>query len=81
MFGFFSKNKKDKLPLLVDLNDEPLSVGDIVDVFRYELGRSKLIIVDETYFYQSIESGKQVSWLKMIDASSERQKVKKIASE
>jgi hypothetical protein len=81
MFGFFSKNKKDKLPLLVDINDNPLSVGDIVDVFRYELGRSKLIIVDETYFYQSIESGKQVSWLKMIDASSERQKVKKIGSE
>ncbi|HNP17905.1 MAG TPA: hypothetical protein PKL31_05680 [Fulvivirga sp.] len=81
MFGFFSKNKKDKLPLLTDLNNNPLIVGDIVDVFRYELGRSKLIIVDETYYYQSIESGEKVSWLKMIDASSENQKVKKIIDE
>ncbi len=81
MFGFFSKNKKDKLPLLADLNNNPLFVGDIVDVFRYELGRSKLIIVDETYYYQSIESGEKVSWLKMIDASSENQKVKKIIDE
>ncbi|WP_246202928.1 hypothetical protein [Fulvivirga lutimaris] len=81
MFGLFKKNKKDKLPQLTDIDDNPLVVGDLVDVLRYELGKCKLVVVEESYFYESIKSGEQVSWLKMIDASTDRQKVKKIISD
>lgn len=78
MFGLFKKNKKDKLPHLTDIDDNPLVVGDLVDALRYELGKCKLMVVEESYFYESIKSGEKVSWLKMIDASTDRQKVKKI---
>ncbi|MEQ8924866.1 MAG: hypothetical protein RLO81_03575 [Fulvivirga sp.] len=78
MFGLFKKKEKDTLPALFDLDNNPLMEGDLVEVLRYELGKSKLILVDKVYYYQSVKSGKQISWLKMIDASSDRQKVKKI---
>ncbi len=81
MFGLFKKNKKDTLPKLTDLDDKLLVPGDIVDVLRYELGRSKLLLIDNVYFYESIKTGEKVSWLKMIDASSDRQKVKKVIEE
>lgn len=78
MFGLFKKKEKDNLPILTDLDDNPLAQGDIVEALRYELGKCRIILVDKVYYYQSIDSGKQVSWLKMIDASSDRQKVKKV---
>ncbi len=81
MFGLFKKKKKDTLPQLTDLDDKLLVPGDIVEVLRYELGTSKLILVDDVYFYESIKTGEKVSWLKMIDASSDRQKVKKVEEE
>ncbi len=78
MFGLFKKKeKKDKLPQLLDLNSEPLQEGDIVEALRYELGKCRLLRVNEEYIYESLDSGKQVSWLKMIDASTDNQKVKK----
>ena len=78
MFGLFKKKETNNLPQLSDLDDNPLNQGDIVEVLRYELGKCKLILLDNVYYYESLENGKQVSWLKMIDASSDRQKVKKI---
>ncbi len=81
MFGLFKKKEKDTLPQLTDLNNNPLAPGDLVEVLRYDLGKSKLILVDNIYYYESIKSGEQVSWLKMIDASSDNQKVKKIIAE
>lgn len=81
MFGLFKKNKKEKLPRLTDIDDNPLAAGDLVDVLRYELGKCKLVVVEESYFYESLKSGEQVSWLKMIDASTDRQKVKKIITD
>ena len=78
MFGLFKKKeKKEKLPQLLDLNSEPLQEGDIVEALRYELGKCRLLLVNEEYIYESLDSGKQVSWLKMIDASTDNQKVKK----
>ncbi len=78
MFGWFKKkDKKEKLPQLLDLNNTPLQEGDIVDALRYELGKCRLLLVDEEYIYESIDTGEQVSWLKMIDASTDNQKVKK----
>ena len=78
MFGLFKKKEKDSLPVLTDLDDNPIMQGDIVEAFRYELGKCKLILVDKVYYYESLTDGKQVSWLKMIDASTDRQKVKKV---
>ena len=81
MFGLFKKKeKKDKLPQLMDLNNNPLMEGDLVEALRYELGRCKILLIDEQYVYESVSSGKQVSWLKMIDASTDNQKVKKVES-
>ena len=81
MFNLFKKKKKgDDLPNLADIDDNLLQEGDEVEALRYELGRCKLILLEKSYYYESLSSGKQVSWLKMIDASTERQKVKKIGA-
>ena len=78
MFNFLKRNKKEKLPQLTDMNGDLLKHGDIVEAYRYDLGKCKLILVEETYYYESFDSGEQVSWLKMIDASNDRQKAKKL---
>lgn len=81
MFNFFKRKKKDKSanqPLLADLNGEPLMDGDIVMSFRYEMGKCKVIQDDKGISYESLETGKQVRWTLMIDASTDLQKVKKI---
>lgn len=81
MFGLFKKKKnQSRLPALNDLENNPLNEGDLVEAFRYELGKCKLLVKDESYVYESLNSGEQVSWLKMIDAATDNQKVKKIAS-
>ena len=82
MLGFFKKdkNKKPSLPDLVDLKNNTILEGDRVTALRYDLGTCKLIVVDDKYLYESEDSGEQVSWLKMIDASTDRQKVEKIVS-
>ncbi|ELR68094.1 hypothetical protein C900_01173 [Fulvivirga imtechensis AK7] len=81
MFGLFKKKKKEPgLPAINDLDNNPLKEGDLVEALRYDLGQCKLLVVDNAYIYESLSSGKQVSWLKMIDASTDNQKVKKILS-
>lgn len=82
MFNLFKKRpdngKNLSLPELFDLNDKQLQVGDKVESLRYELGKSELILEDGHYYYQSLETGKKVIWLKMVDAITEKQKVKKL---
>lgn len=85
LFDFFksqkdqSKKKEDvNKPILADLEQNPLQVGDIVEALRYDLGRSKLIEGPTGYEYESLETGIRVSWLRMIDAATQLQKVKKI---
>ena len=80
MFNLFKKKRKEEpnLPELVDLNNLPLQEGDEVESLRYDLGRCRLILSDGSYVYESLTSGERVSWLKMIDAATENQKVKKI---
>lgn len=81
MFGLFRKKKKEPgLPALTDLENNPLQEGDVVEALRYDLGQCRLIIKDRSWFYESVKSGKQVSWLRMIDASTDHQKVKKVNS-
>ncbi len=81
MFGFFKRKKKEETkpaPQLIDLNNNPLQEGDIVESFRYNLGKCKIIKVENHFYYESLESGDRVIWVKMIDASNDLQKVKKI---
>ena len=82
MFQLFKKNstKKKKQPKLADLDGNPLKEGDIVESLRYELGKCRIILSEEGYIYESLDTGKRVSWAKMIDATTENQKVRKIES-
>lgn len=72
-FGLFSKRKKELS--LIDYNGMPLKDGDVVVSLRYDLGECKLERIEGGFEYVSINSGERVSWLRMIDASTERQKV------
>jgi len=82
MFNFFRKKKvKKSLPPLNDLNNQPLQVGDKVLSHRYDLGNCLIKEVEGKIFYESIQSGVLVSWVKMIDAVTDNQKVSKIIEE
>ncbi|HAS42388.1 MAG TPA: hypothetical protein DCS93_18060 [Microscillaceae bacterium] len=74
------KGKPKALPPLVDLDQNPLQEGDLVQALRYDLGKSKIVMEDDMIYYESLESGERVSWVKMIDAATEFQKVKKLSS-
>ena len=78
MFSFFKKKKAPKKPPLVDLHQNPLQPGDMVDCLRYEMGLSRVVEGPDGIEYESVADGKRVSWLRMIDASTEFQKVKKV---
>jgi hypothetical protein len=79
MFNWGSeKPGRGKSPKLADMDGSPLKEGDIVDCFRYDLGRCRLIRDDTGYIYESLESGKKVSWAKMVDARTKMQKVRKV---
>jgi len=75
MFGLFNKKKKELV--LFDLEGNPLAEGDIVLSLRYDMGECKLVKTENGFEYQSIEGDTKVTWLKMIDAATERQKVRK----
>lgn len=79
MFGLFKKKKKEKqAPQLLDIEGKLLAEGDRVEALRYELGECLLTLEGLHYYYESIGTGQKVSYAKMIDASTEHQKVKKI---
>ena len=79
MFGIFKKKKKELV--LFDLEGNPLAEGDIVLSLRYDMGECKLVKTENGFEYHSLEGDASMTWLKMIDAATERQKVrKKLAS-
>lgn len=78
MLSLFKKSKKKKIPQLFDLDNSPLEEGDIVEALRYDLGTCQVVIANTQYYYQPSEGGEPISWLKMIDASTDRQKVRKV---
>ena len=83
MFKLFRKKPKiikrrSNIPQFVDFFGNPLKENDIVESMRYDLGKCKIIKTEKGYIYESLESGEQMNWLKMIDASTSFQKVKKI---
>ena len=73
MFGLF---KKQKEKVLLDLDGNPLNEGDIVENFRYDMGDCRLVKTEEGFAYESLADGRRVSWVRMIDASTENQKVR-----
>ena len=75
MFGIFRKKKKELV--LYDLEGNALAEGDIVLSLRYDMGECRLVKTENGFEYQSIEGDTNMSWLKMIDAATERQKVRK----
>ena len=82
MFGLFKKKTKEKQPpQLLDLNSNPIVEGDKVTSLRYELGECKVVLEGLEYFYVSEASGEKVSYVKMVDAITENQKVLKITAD
>ena len=79
MFGLFKRRKVAKTqPQMLDLDDNPLAAGDEVMSLRYDLGKCTLVQTDQGLEYESLETGERVSWVRMIDAATERQKVRKV---
>lgn len=77
--GSNGQHKKDSLPF-VDINGEPLQEGDWVEAGRYDLGTCRIIKGETGWEYESLEDGKTVSFVKMIDAATKHQKVRKLDS-
>ncbi|PLX14470.1 MAG: hypothetical protein C0597_09970 [Marinilabiliales bacterium] len=75
-FKLFKKKSKKKQ--LQDLDGIPLFVGDKVDCLRYEMGESIIIEGDNGFEYESIATKQKVSYVKMIDAATSFQKVRKL---
>jgi hypothetical protein len=80
LFNLFKKKKagKNNFPPLADLDDNPLQEGDHVISLRYDLGECRIVKTESGIEYESIETGERVSWLRMIDAATEKQKVNKV---
>ena len=74
MLNFFKKKKEKEL---YDLEGNLLKEGDLVLSLRYDLGECRIIKTDEGIEYQSLATGESVSWIKMIDAATTRQKVRR----
>lgn len=69
--------KKGSIPF-VDIDGSPLQEGDLVMAQRYELGEAKILKGEQGWEYESLESGKRVSYARMIDAATKHQKVRKV---
>lgn len=81
MFNFWKKkNTKKKQLFMQDLQKQPLQAGDMVEALRYDLGKCRIVEEDDVYYYESLKTGEKISWVKMIDARNDLQKVKKISS-
>lgn len=63
---------------LMDLESKTLKNGDKVMSLRYDLGESILRITPEGIFYESVATGEKISYTRMVDASTNCQKVRKI---
>lgn len=75
-FSLFKKKKKRKQ--LQDISGMPILPGDKVECLRYDMGESVLIDGENGFEYESIETKQKVSFVKMIDAATSFQKVRKL---
>ncbi|WP_420316943.1 hypothetical protein [Ekhidna sp.] len=80
MLSIFRKKPKEKTPpQLLDIDGNLIREGDEVMSHRYELGQCMVELEGLQFFYVSKESGNKVSYVKMIDAITGHQKVKKVS--
>jgi len=79
MTGLFSKKTRRSKIRFVDLEGQPLKDGDTVLSLRYDLGECRILDTDQGMVYESLASGEQVSYVKMIDAATGYQKVRKLS--
>jgi len=75
-FKLFNKKKKKKP--LQDMNGATLFAGDKVECLRYDLGECMLFEGENGFEYESVNTGQKVSYVKMIDAATSFQKVRKL---
>ncbi len=80
MAGLFRKKSTKGKVQFVDLEGQALKEGDTVMSLRYDLGKCRIINTDEGMAYESIASGEKVLYVKMIDAATGYQKVKRLES-
>ena len=80
MAGLFSKKSRKGKVQLVDLEGQTLKEGDTVMSLRYDLGECRIKITEQGMVYESLANGEQVLYVKMIDAATGFQKVKRLES-
>jgi len=78
--GLFSRNKGRSNIQFSDLDGQPLKEGNHVMSLRYELGECKILRTETGMVYESLSTGQQVSYARMIDAATGFQKVKRLES-
>lgn len=76
---FKSKKRKSKVQF-ADLEGQALKAGDHVMSFRYDMGECRIVEADTGLAYESLATGQQVSYVRMIDAATGFQKVKRLES-
>ena len=79
MGNFKRKKGKSKIQFN-DLEGQALKAGDHVMSHRYDMGECRIVETETGLAYESLATGQQVSYVKMIDAATGYQKVKRLES-
>jgi hypothetical protein len=77
MFSMFKK--KESVSRIEDMEGNELKPGDHVVSLRYDLGECTVMSSENGIEYLSIGKGTRVHYARMIDASTGRQKVRKLS--
>ena len=80
MAGLFSRSSGKSKLKFSDLDGQLLKEGDTVMSLRYNLGECRILKTDEGMVYESLSTGEQVNYARMIDAATGFQKVKLLGS-
>jgi hypothetical protein len=78
--GLFKRKKGKSKIQFTDLEGQALKAGDHVMSHRYDMGECRIVETDTGLAYESLATGQQVSYVKMIDAATGYQKVKRLES-
>ena len=78
--GIFKRKKGKSKIQFNDLEGQALKAGDHVMSHRYDMGECRIVETETGLAYESLATGQQVSYAKMIDAATGYQKVKRLES-
>jgi hypothetical protein len=78
--GLFKRKKGKSKIQFNDLEGQALKAGDHVMSHRYDMGECRIVETETGLAYESLATGQQVSYVKMIDAATGYQKVKRLES-